>query len=445
MTNSRKSPSALLSKVTDFLRRTKNTSRLGVGLYSVFILQSLLQFLSLIILEQTLEKGEFSSISYVFTLFTPYFFIVDMGLQADLIRRFSLAKSPAEILPAIIRLRIVAAILGIIAMVIHGLVGQVAPATLIAMLFYGFTLLPAGLLYSYESLGYARDDFLEMISLRLTRIIGLLSYTSVVVISTKYITAWSYETAIVGLLLFPLITGFFAILVCRRHRTNSMKSKITSPFTAWQLFKENRNLAISALLSWLFAAAFWALCVRLYGDKQMAEINVANMLTIPIALKVQVVNGLFAARRFRQVDSKESDVQKKRRFVISIAFLTTSIVAIYSLILAIPGLIPLVFANIDTRYIWPALLMFLGAQPFIAISAYLSAEAVHAKKTEILLIGPLVALAVLAGGYVFISRGLLPKEAILGLFLLANALVCAVYLLKLRQGKGDKLPVSVSR
>lgn len=355
-----------------------------------------------------------------------------MGLQADLIRRFSLAKRPSDVLPALIKLRLITASFGIIGLLIHGLVGQVSSFTLLAMLFYGITLIPAGLLYSFESLGYARDDFLLMTSLRLTRIISLIAYTSVVIFSTKFIHVSSYKIAVFGLLLFPLIAGSFAFFLYRRKQADTFSSENAHQLTAWQLFYENRNLAISSLLNWLFAAAFWALCARLYGDQQMAEINVANMLTIPIALKVQVINGLFAAKRFRQINSSESDVQKKRRYVFNIGILTTSVIVIYCLVLAIPGLLPFAFANINIMSLWPAVLSFLAAQPFIAVSAYLSAEAIHARKTEILLVGPIVALAALGVSYTLISLGLLPKIFILGSFLLANILICVVYIFKLR-------------
>lgn len=373
----------------------KKISFIGFAFLSS-LLTGAAQFACLAILTRILIVEDFSRISFILGLFPIYLLLVEMGIQAELIRLFAQKKNE-HLFSAAVYLRILGACLGIGAVVIHTLLGDSSVTTIVGAAVFLLALVPSALMITIEAEGYAENKLFKVCFFRVVRLVAILVFTFILyslgMSSTAPLDLAQYSASF---LTFPILIFLSALIFAKK-----LKYEFVYFSHAWKLFKDKYNLFINLVMWWLVLVLFSILLLRVVGDANLENYTVAQTLVVPAALLCQVVTNYLISVRHK-IDGYFS-----RK--LSSGFLTIIVCCgLYGLFMTHPFIIQLIFKSVSVEQVvhnfWP----LFGGALLIAANSLVTMEGQARNLKSLSYTGPAISLIILCIAF------LLPRTIITG-------------------------------
>ncbi|MEZ4742920.1 MAG: hypothetical protein R3B45_10815 [Bdellovibrionota bacterium] len=356
------------------------------------MLLGVINLLCIVVLENNLPRSEFSRISLILGFYPTYFLLVEMGIQGELVRRFSKFSIDSQWNSAF-RLRLFGGGLGVLAVVFNTYIGGGNISTVIAAGLFSLSFLPAAGLITIEALGYAKRSLVDAIMHRAGRVVSILLVTFLLLSWKNFSFEQSWGIYLLGFY-FPIL---MIIYIWVKRYTLPFKDKSNLRHSnVRQLFEETHNLLLARGLAWLYTVGFLTFNMKLHTDTGMSEYNVAYNLIAPVSMLVQVLsqNRISVMAHGRK---EEGNTALRYLFVLFGLFS-------YFTLFSFQGVVDLFFSKINSAklaaFLWP----FGLAAMLFAVSSVLQVEAQARGRRNLIYFTPLASLVVL-----IFSFGLFPK------------------------------------
>jgi hypothetical protein len=375
----------------------KTNGRYITTVYAILIATSAVQFLCNIFLERFLPKAEFSKASLILSFYMPYFVLVELGIQGELVRRFTRSQTPAEILAPAKALRILGAGIALLAMVVNGWLSGMSSESIICLVLFGACMIPAAGLYTIEALGYSSQNIWQVIALRTSRGVASVAFSVLTVLAfAKGMGNTVYTTLVYAV--FPLT--FAAVYLAVKPRSFAKISSFKESTLA--LFKSTFNLCFNRSLVWIYATTFFTLIVYANGEHNLAEFTISQILLVPVGILVQVIVSDAIAKHQRETGFSAWQKHGMTLFLLTGVF-------VYAGAFSLQPILNFVFHQADISqvraYLWPLLIALLLGAISDLIALRLQTLGLHIYQY----IAPAAGIACVLAGFYLIPRIMPPQ------------------------------------
>lgn len=301
------------------------------------------QFLAFIALNRLLQPDAFSRVSTILMSFSVFFIVVELGVQGEVIRRMSQGDVKTVISQAM-GLRFLLSLLAIFSASVFSYFGGLAPETMLGMMLFSLSHIPASILLTLEELGYASRDVVFLTLHRLARLVAIVAFIAALALlalqSDVLPLPFQGQRAFWMFGLYPAIMLLFMTLGMVR-----LKQKNLWSCPSWRdivsLGRSARYFAVATFFRWGGAYIFTLQVLALNGESNMSSYNIANVALTPLSIFTQVLVNVSASRLHQRQSLTFT------RFLVPIAMLLSFIVLGYTLICSLPWVMELVFQSLN--------------------------------------------------------------------------------------------------
>lgn len=297
------------------------------------------QFLTISLLNNNLSVDNFSQVSTVFSSYGIFYLFLELGIQAEIIRRFS-KQIGSEIFSTTLFLRLGGAILAFLGSIAFIYISELSLFSSICVLIYSLSYIPIAGLICIEELGYASKKTRLTILNRLGRITATASFTVIAIYLIQNQGQGASIQSPAVFLCYPLayasmcLWGFYQIRTLDLVSLPSFKKVV-------KLLKSVSDLILSCLIRTIFFYAYSVLLIRTFGETGLSAYNVSLMLMAPLSIFIQILLNIMSAK----INAiKGVSLEKQLLFILLIA---TVICGGYAAFFSIPTVRSLFFNSLD--------------------------------------------------------------------------------------------------
>jgi len=406
------------------------------------------QFLCFIALNRILGQEAFSRVSTILMSFSIFFIVVELGIQGEVIRRLSQGDVKSVVSQAM-GLRLLLSLVAILSALIFSYFGDLAPESMLGMMLFSLSHIPASILLTLEELGYATRDAIFLTLHRLARLVATVTF-----IVMLGVMAWKsgslplpfHGQSVFGIFaLYPSIMGLFLILGMVRLRQQNLWLR-----PGWRdimgLAKSARYFALATFFRWGGGYIFTLQVLALIGERNMSSYNIANVALTPLSIFTQVLVNV-SASRLHQRESRTFT-----GFLIQVSLLLTLIVFGYTIVCSLPFVIAFIFKTLDYSAYVKMFIPLSLTQILVSVCSVMSVIFIEKKAAYMVAVHALVyCLTVALLGPLLGPLGLIEYATIVPLLAaLAASIAYVIQYYSLvwkveRALKGDVLPVAESK
>jgi len=370
-------------------------------IYSGQIIASFGLLICIVFLEHALPKESFSVITYTLNFFVSFLFLIDLGIQGDVVRRIAIVKNDVklslETVSNFIRLRLIGACIIVLSAMTFGFVAQITRSTHIAIVLLSTSFIPMAYLTSLEGWGYVAKQPLLIIVGRMARLISYLGLIFCLV--TLDPIKWS-----IYFVIFPLVFSCAAVWAWRKFERE--KSIFFPFFGRWSsigtLIGDTYPLIVNFALCYIFGLTLQGGVANIFKETGLSEYNLAATLISPISILNQVLVYSFLSKRF----SSDSNQRSSPIVYCGILLLIgTATCTAYWFAITLTPILHIFFSKISLD----SLAVFFGpnllSQVIVPIYVFLGYELFTRKHRIAVVIAPCVSLAILICGISMIQSG----------------------------------------
>lgn len=406
------------------------------------------QFLSFIALNRILGEEAFSRVSTILMSFSIFFIVVELGIQGEVIRRLSQGDVKSVVSQAM-GLRLLLSLVAILSALIFSYFGGLAPESMLGMMLFSLSHIPASILLTLEELGYATRDAVFLTLHRLARLIAIVAFIAVL-----GVMAWKSEAlplpfhgplAFGIFALYPAVMFLFLILGMIRLRQHNLWLR-----PQWRdimgLARSARYFAVATFFRWGGGYLFTLQVLALIGERNMSSYNIANVALTPLSIFTQVLVNVSASRLHQR------ETRAFTGFLLQITMLLTLMVFGYTVICSLPFVISFIFKTLDYSAYVKLFIPLSLTQILVSVCSVMSVIFIEKKAAYMVAVHAIVyCLTVALLGPLLGPLGLIEYATIVPL--LAATAAGIAYLIQYyrlvwvteRELKGDALPVSESK
>jgi O-antigen/teichoic acid export membrane protein len=301
------------------------------------------QFLSFIALNHILEPEAFSRISTILMSYSIFFVVVELGIQGEVIRRMSQGDVRSVVSQAM-GLRLILSFLAIISALVFSFFGGLAWESMLGMMLFSLSHIPASILLTLEELGYATRDGVFLILHRLSRLVAVGVFLGVILLVawTREQLPFPFQSArAFGIFAFyPAVMFLFLLLGLARLKQKNLWLR-----PGWrgilELARSARHFAVATFFRWGGGYLFTLLVLALIGESNMSSYNIANIALTPLSIFTQVLVNVSASRMHQRASPAMTG------FLFQVSLLLTLIVLGYTAVCSVPLVIHAIFKSLD--------------------------------------------------------------------------------------------------
>lgn len=260
------------------------------------------QFAAMTWFARTLEGHTFSMLAWTFGLFPQYLLLIELGLQSELVRRFSSAQNDQE--RCILRAeatgaRILIALISLCIFSLQAFLSGIDLTHAMATSIFLLSLIPAGRLLTLEAEGYGRGRVGQTLLMRLARLFGFVGCLGVHIFLLDRMSNFNPQQFFMICGAYPLV--WFAVLTATagtfHGKKNETRAKDEPIFNfkisaLLRLLGSGKQYLLAFSFSWLANAIFTVGITRQMGEESLAGFFFAQTLCVPLALALQVVSSM---------------------------------------------------------------------------------------------------------------------------------------------------------
>jgi O-antigen/teichoic acid export membrane protein len=260
-----------------------------------------IQFLAMTWFARSLAPQDYSHIAWSFALFPQYMLLIDLGLQSELVRRFSNSSTErrAQLRAEALGVRLLIALASLVVFAAQAFTAGIGLAHSLATAAFLLILIPAAFLYTIEAEGFATHQLLKTLLMRLARLVGFsLSLLAHVFVLFR---ARNLEPRALFILCAAFPLGWFALFAGHTLWLRKKGDKETSlrPSFAWKALKtlvlSGKEYLVAFAVTWVANALFMIGIARQFEVGGLAGYFFAQTLCVPVALALQVLSTMTIA------------------------------------------------------------------------------------------------------------------------------------------------------
>ena len=366
------------------------------------------QFICIVLLQRVLPREEFSTVSLVLSYFAPYLLLLELGIQTELVRRFSLAVKAQDseneiqkVFNLAVSMRLLSSSIAIPLAALSAKLGGATWQTSGAVSVFLLCFLPASWLLTIEPLGFVLKDRNFASALRVARSVSLIIFLALALLNQL-----SFNVFANGALFFTIVLVFWiylAIFIPKQFRQLLfLKRSHRVPFVEiFQFLKECSSLILGRIVNFGYGFLFLTWNLKMHGERELAEFNMANALVVPYTLLASVLMNQSLAR----VYSEEKSFTQEIFGFIGVSFTFLFIYAVFFHFTPVY----LVFSELKIEelafYLWP--LAF--SQVMNALISLFIQKSQNTPSHFIAIESPIVSLVLFTVTGPFVAEYMLPK------------------------------------
>ena len=293
--------------------------------YGLALAAGVVQFLVMTAFARGLHEESYSTLAWTFSLFPQYLLLLDLGLQAELVRRFAGVSDNAkrDLFAEAFFLRLLMAVVCLILFAMHAQFAALSISHAAASCVFLISLVPSAFFLTLEAEGYASGKKSRTVLMRVARLVSFGT------IGVLYFFAFSKNTIIEKLPFLVLCAAYavawamvLVVFIFLHDKTgNRLKGEFITKFVSQpknamhrsaQLLFSAKEYVVAFIFSWLVNTIFNIVITRHFGERGLAGFFFSQTLCVPLALALQVLSGITIANMSQnKVASGENSVQMK--------------------------------------------------------------------------------------------------------------------------------------